>query len=254
MDSFSETSYRGFGDNLITSIKGVLAGVVMFLLSFPILWWNEGRTDMSTVAKTAVVIKADGSDGAGVGKLVAVTADLKNDGLLADSEFLRPGPYAALERQVEMFAWVEKVTKTEKKQLGGGTKVVTTYDYEKKWTARPANSDDFRYPEGHENPPMPYSSHSWQAERALVGAFAFQPSEVHLAPARPLTLEGDKLLPGRGKRVDDTLFIGKGSLEQPRLGDVRINWQSVSAGRKDSPLMWQAIFTWPLRCAGGAAS
>jgi Transmembrane protein 43 len=233
-DSFSETSYRGLGDNLIDSIKGVIAGIAMFLLSFPILWWNEGRTDMSTVAKTAVVVKADASDTAGDGKLVAVTAPLKNDGSLGDPDFLKPGPYAALDRRVEMFAWVEKVTKTEKKQLGGGTKVVTTYDYEKKWTDHPADSADFRYPEEHENPSMPFHSREWQADKAWVGAFAFVPADVHMLPSRPLSLDGDKLLPGHkhgGRRVDDTLFIGKGELDQPRLGDLRITWQSVAAGR-----------------------
>jgi hypothetical protein len=231
-DSFSETSYRALGDNLVDSIKGVLVGAAMFLLSFPVLWWNEGRTDMSTVAKTAVVIKADGSDQAGQGKLVAVTSDLKNEGALGDSEFLKPGPYAALEREVEMFAWVEKVTKTEKKQLGGGTKVVTTYDYDKKWTEHPQDSSDFRYPEGHENPQMRYHSQSWQADKAYVGAFAFAPGDVHMVPARPLSLNGDKLLPNKGQRIDDTLFVGRGTVEEPHLGDLRITWQAVSAGRQ----------------------
>jgi hypothetical protein len=230
-DSFSETSYRGLGDNLIDSIKGVVVGICMFLVSFPILWWNEGRTDMSTVAKTAVVIKADASDSAGDGKLVAVTSPLKNDGLLGDADFLKPGPYAALDRRVEMYAWVEKVTKTEKKQLGGGKKIVTTYDYVKEWTDRPASSDDFRYPEGHENPSMAFHSRDWQADKAWVGAFAFVPADVHMLPARPLSLDGDKLLPHKGRRVDDTLFIGKGELDQPRLGDLRVTWEAVAAGR-----------------------
>ena len=36
MDSFSEVTHRGFGQNLISSIKGVVVGLLLFAISFPI--------------------------------------------------------------------------------------------------------------------------------------------------------------------------------------------------------------------------
>src|SRR5262245_13889395 len=178
-DSYSEVSYRGLGDNLIESIKGVLVGIVLFIISFPLLWWNEGRTDMSNVAKTATVVKADGSDkSSGDGKLVAVTSELKPEGTLGDPEYLKAGNYASLRREVEMYAWVETVTKKEEKKLGGGTKVTKTYNYEKKWTSRVEDSSEFHVPEGHTNPPMTVSAQSWTADKGSLGVYTFSPSSI----------------------------------------------------------------------------
>ena len=53
-DSYQSVTSRGLGDNLIESIKGIVVGVILFLVSFPVLWWNEGRLDISTVAKTVL--------------------------------------------------------------------------------------------------------------------------------------------------------------------------------------------------------
>jgi hypothetical protein len=232
-DSYSEVSHRGLGDNLVESIKGVLVGIVLFIVSFPLLWWNEGRTDISTVAKKAAVVKADGSDKAsGEGKLIAVTGDLKPEGTLGDPDFVKPGPYVSLSREAEMYAWVEKVTKKEEKKLGGGTKETKTYTYEKKWTSRPERSDDFRYPEGHENPAMSVRSDSWHAANATVGAYGFPPADITLPSAKPLSVPSENLLPGRHKKAGDYVFLGRGTLESPFLGDVRISWRAIESGRK----------------------
>ena len=42
-DSFSEFSSQSWLSRLGGAIKGVLIGIVLFLISFPLLWWNEGR-------------------------------------------------------------------------------------------------------------------------------------------------------------------------------------------------------------------
>jgi hypothetical protein len=160
----------------------------MFIVSFPLLWWNEGRTDMSSVAKTAVVVPADGSKADGEGKLVSITGDLKTRDQVGDPDYIKPGTHLAMNRKVEMYAWVEtKETKTEK-QLGGGSKETTTWKYDLKWTDVPKSGDDFEHPEGHTNPPQPVASHKWFAKDGEVGAFEFAPSDIELPPAQPLVL------------------------------------------------------------------
>src|SRR5262249_4739566 len=106
---YSRTTEQSFGSNLMESIKSFLGGVVLFLASFVILYWNEGRTDMSEVAKTATVVKADNPGTTGEGKLISVTADLKTDEQVGDPEMLVPGQYVKLHRKVEMYAWTEKL-------------------------------------------------------------------------------------------------------------------------------------------------
>jgi hypothetical protein len=187
-DVYTHVSHRSLGDNLIESIKGFLIGIVMFLAAFPILWVNEGCVDLSTVAKTAVVVKPDNPGGAGEGKLVSVTADLKVDDQVGDPEMLVPGSYVKLHRRVEMYAWKEKKeTRTEKK-LGGGSTQVTTYTYDTDWTDDPRSSDSFAHPEGHKNPDPGVQKQTYYAKQAKVGAFTFAPQDCELPSATPVAL------------------------------------------------------------------
>jgi hypothetical protein len=233
MDQYTEVGYRSLGDNLIDSIKGVVVGIVLFFVSFPLLWWNEGRTDISTVARRALIVdaQAGASSSVGEGTLVSVTGPLTADATVGDPEYLKPGAWARLRREVEMYAWVEKVTKKETKQLGGSTKVEKTYSYERKWTSTPEESSEFKVPEGHENPPLAVHGASWSADRAHIGAFGFALDNIELPPARPVALTDAMLRPGAPTRIGDTLFEGRGTLEQPKVGDVRIRFTAVENGR-----------------------
>jgi hypothetical protein len=42
-DSFTETSSQGWFSRLGGAIKGILFRMVMFVVAFPLLFWNEGR-------------------------------------------------------------------------------------------------------------------------------------------------------------------------------------------------------------------
>jgi hypothetical protein len=237
MDQHTEVGYRSLGDNLIDSLKGVVVGIVLFLVSFPILWWNEGRTDISTVAKRAVIVDATtgAASSTGEGKLVSVTGAISGDAPIGDPEYLKPGPWVRLRREVEMYAWVETVTKKETKQLGGGTKVEKTYSYEKKWTAHPQDSSEFKVPDGHENPSLDVHAATFSASRAHVGGFGFTLDTIELPTARPVALT-DAMLPPHGpRRVGDMLYLdhgGRGTPEAPRVGDVRIKFAAVENTRQ----------------------
>lgn len=187
-DIYQSVSHRSFGDNLLESIKGFLIGIVLFFAAFPVLWMNEGCVDLSTVAKKAVVVPADGSGTKGEGELVAVTDKLKATESVGDPEMLAPGPYLKLRRNVEMFAWTEKKQTRTEKQLGGGSKEITTYTYDRAWTSSPRSSDSFEHPEGHSNPELYTHEQTFSAASAKVGGFTFSPEEAQLPSLEPLTL------------------------------------------------------------------
>jgi hypothetical protein len=232
-DVFRDVTNRSLGDNLIESIKGMLVGAVLFAVAFPLLWWNEGRTDISTVAKKAVVVSPDGSKkGDGEGKLVSVTGKLEPGAPLGDPDYLKPGSYARLRREVEMFAWVESKSTKEEKKLGGGSREVTTYTYDLKWTSSPGDPEDFAHPEGHENPKLDVSGKSFYAPQANLGVYGFVPEDVELPPSRPVTLSADNVVPSSFHKTGDFLYRGKGSADAPKLGDVRISYSAVENGRK----------------------
>ena len=102
-DEFIEVEERGLGDNLLASIKGIATGGILFLLSFPVLWWNEGRTDMSEVAQQAKMANPSAVDKGLDGKLIAVTGPLKGGDKNSDKLLLKPGDYLEMRRVDEQF-------------------------------------------------------------------------------------------------------------------------------------------------------
>ncbi len=199
-DSFTETTTTGFFGNLGGAIKGVLTGVVLFGLSFPVLWWNEGRTNMSQVAKQAQEAPAK-PDAAMEGKFIWASGTLATDGKIGDPAYLKPGNYIGLHRTVEMYAWVEeKHSKTEKK-TGGKKVTTTTYTYKKKWTSSPKDSSSFKERAKHTNPPLTIRGESWFAPNATVGAYSFDPGKASMGSSKPLLLKPDMLKLTVAKKV-----------------------------------------------------
>ena len=99
---------EGFWENLRASIAGVATGGVLFITSFVILWVNEGRVDLSQIARKSTQIPSAAVDAASEGKFVSVTGPLTVAGKLGDAPYLLPGDYVSLDRQVQMYSWVER--------------------------------------------------------------------------------------------------------------------------------------------------
>lgn len=187
-------THHSLGGNILRSIKSFFVGLILFVISFPILWWNEGRLDVSTVAKTATVITPDGAGGKAEGALIAVTAGLATDDTLGDPDFLKPATHIAIKRKSEMFAWVEKRETHEHQRLGGGSDTITEYTYETTWTDDPQKSDGFEDPEGHENPEFPVDSKDLFANSAKVGTFVITPKDIELPPAKPMAVDDSMMI------------------------------------------------------------
>ena len=103
-DRVVRTEKIGYFQRLRNSIGGIVFGIVLFLASFAVLFWNEGRVDLSRVAKTSTEIAATGSPTASVGDFVSVTGNITSPEQLGDSPYLAPGNYISLSRTAEMFA------------------------------------------------------------------------------------------------------------------------------------------------------
>jgi hypothetical protein len=56
---FRETTHTSWFSRLMSSFMGVLFGFLMFLGSFVLLYFNEGRVNLSKIAKTAIDISAN---------------------------------------------------------------------------------------------------------------------------------------------------------------------------------------------------
>lgn len=192
-----------------------LFGVALFFGAFGVLFINEGRVDISKVARGSVETTAVSVDPANEGKLVAVTGLLQSDETLGDGELLLDGNYLQIERSAEMYAW------DEDRKTDSDTNV-TRYEYDKEWTSSPANSSGFNNPNGHYNPPMIYKSDDFTVQNASLGAFRVDTADLFFMEKEPLPLTNKMVLDG--ELVEEYLFIGSGTLSRPEIGDVRIKY------------------------------
>jgi hypothetical protein len=229
-DQFVTITRTGCLSNILNSFVGVLFGIILFVAAFPVLWVNEGRTNMATVAKASVLV-----DGASVnpqteGKQVAVDGILTADEQLGDTPYLATGAYIQLNRTVEMFAWVEHKSTETHKDVGGGSTTRTTYTYQKEWTSSPQASQSFEHPQGHTNPPLPVQSTTLVVSSAHVGAYTINPADITLPTAHDIKLTSEMVSTSGNRRlVGNSILLGRGSPDTPQLGDVRISYSGIAA-------------------------
>lgn len=214
---------RGLKDRIFGSVFGAILGVVLFLGSFVLLWMNEGSINWGDVARGSAAVDAAAVSSGTDGKFVAVTGQIATSEQLGDAPYLQPGAYLRLERTAEMFAWKE-----ESSSEAEGDTNKTTYTYTKEWTASPEDSNDFQSPAGHTNPRPEISSEEWKVGSASVGAYSLDMGRLRLPDGQPVKLSDAVLAPGRPGKLDGGyLFIGRGTLQNPQIGDMRISYEAL---------------------------
>ena len=90
-DQIVETSSQSWISRLMESIKAVLVGLFLFLISIPLLWWNEGRAvqtynSLMEGAGAVVAVVADKIDAANEGKLIHLNGKAQTTVTLADPD------------------------------------------------------------------------------------------------------------------------------------------------------------------------
>ena len=231
-DSFTEVTEKSWGSRLAGSFGGAVVGLLLFVGSFVLLAWNEGRAVDAIVALdagagTVVAVPADRIDPANDGKLVHVSARATVTAPLVDPAFKVGGPgLLRLERRVEMYQWREDKETSTETSVGGKETTRTTYSYVTGWSEDAIDSSGFRRPEGHANPGMPYRSQTLDARPVRLGAFALDPAQVRrITDFEPLATPGDAALPDGFRRDGETIV--RGTPDTPQVGDLRITFQAV---------------------------
>ena len=239
-DDYIEVSHQSWGSRLMDSIKGVGIGILLFLISFPLIWWNEGRAvrtakgldegSGAVVSLKEATVRPDNE-----GKLVHLTGKADTADLLNETVTGVKLKALKLIRTVEMYQWSEKVTKKSKKKLGGSKQTVKKYSYSMKWSSTLINSESFKKREKYINPgSMPIKSGYTVADKVTLGGFTLPSGMVSkIGGAHPVDLNGDNIavLPLSSDLKDKAviqagaIFVGDDPAV-PQLGDLRI---SVSA-------------------------
>ena len=242
----TETTTISWGSRLGSSIKGIIAGLALFIFGFPVLFWNEGNS-----VKTAKAI--DEGEGACValesnetvdpemnGRLVHLAGRADTKDVLADDAFGVAETAIRLSRSVEMYQWVEDSDTKEKKKLGGGVERTTTYTYRKDWSSELIDSSGFKE-QGHDNPAaMEFQSEEKVAANVTFGAFRLSEPQI----SRIGSSQALKFPAGFTCRVDRVQMQGqtilvpnaetrgnplnkRDVLSQPRIGDMRVTFRVI---------------------------
>ena len=182
--SVTVTSSSSWFSRLAQSAKSVLVGLVFFFVSFPLLFWNEGRAvrtakSLAEGAGAVVSVGADRVDSGNEGKLVHVSGAVTTDGPVVDEALGVEAEGVKLVRNVEIYQWKEKESSETRKKLGGGSETVTTYTYDTIWSEETIDSTSFHDESGHENRgDMPLGSTTFEADGVHLEAFELSPEQI----------------------------------------------------------------------------
>ncbi len=244
-NSVTKVTRRSWFDRLGASIKGVLIGAVLFLVSFVVLWWNEGRAVKTAAGLSQLrveVVSADPAriDPANEGRAVHLTGNATTAETLTDAEFGIAVPAIRLRRQAEMYQWHEESRTEERRKTGGGSEQVTTYDYKRVWSDRAIPSDRFQRAAEHANPgPLRVESRDATAGDVTLGAFRLSPALVgQMTNFEPLTISESEA--AIREQFDDRVvlagntvylpFSPDGPLPEPgspKIGDLKVEFSTV---------------------------
>lgn len=234
-DSFTEVTHESWFSRIGGAIKGFLVGLLLFVVAFPLLFWNEGRAvkrykTLKEGGGAVVSVTSESVDPANAGKLIHTTGKADTDATLTDSVFGVSSNALKLKRVAEMYQWKETSQSKTRQKVGGGTETVKTYSYSKTWADRPINSTKFKKPTGHQNPQsIPYGFAEQIADEVTLGAYVLSASLLgKIQNFESLPVGSDSPLPeqleGKAKLHDGGFYIGADPAS-PQVSDTRIKFK-----------------------------
>ena len=251
--AYTETTSTSYGQRLAGSAKGMIGGLLVFIIGTCLLWWNEGRTvrtakaigdAASHVESVADVSKIDASLN---GKLIHASAFADTKDTLTDDMFGVRELAIRLDRKVEYYQWVEHSQRKKRDKVGGGEETITTYTYEKKWVDKPVNSAEFKDPQYQSANKVlsEVEERNEMAQHVTFGAYTLpelfvasisgsEPVEVRMTEEQRFTWDErlHMLRPKVNTKTSlvhtsaNTVYLGL-SPNSPQIGDVRVTFTKV---------------------------
>ncbi len=241
-DTYVETSSKSWFERILDSLKAIVFGLLLVIVSAGLMFWNEGRSAKTAAALAegaglVISVRADAIDPAREGKLIHVSGPTTEDAGPRDADFGFEAASLKLDRLVEMYQWKEESQSETRKKLGGGEETVTRYTYSRDWVDHAMDSDHFRDGAGHRNPAMPkLASRSFFPSAVKLGAFSLNENVLRELPATDSAGAPDSaleraraLLGPRASIRAGTVYAGANP-DQPAVGDVRVTWRSAPVG------------------------
>ncbi|XP_010860826.1 PREDICTED: transmembrane protein 43 [Bison bison bison] len=265
-------SQPGFLERLSETSGGMFVGLMTFLVSFYLIFTNEGRalkTATSLAEGLSLVVSPSSIHTVAPeneGRLVHVIGALRTSKLLSDPNYGVHLPAVKLRRHVEMYQWVETEESREYTE-DGQVKTERKYSYNTEWRSEIVNSRNFDREIGHKNPSaMAVESFTATAPFVQIGRFflsagksrairspiGFHDSRLHSAGRRwrgrreglsahwgCLGAGGGGVTPSwAGGRPGPQLGLPPPSLASlpPQVGDLRVSFSYAGLSSDDPDL------------------
>lgn len=121
-DSYTEVTNQSWFSRIGGAIKGIIFGFILFIIAFPLLFWNEGRAvktykSLKEGSGAVISVLADQVDPNNEGKLVHLSGRASTEETLTDPVFGVSENALRLRRKVEMYQWQEHSESETKKNL-----------------------------------------------------------------------------------------------------------------------------------------
>nr|XP_031326863.1 transmembrane protein 43 isoform X2 [Camelus dromedarius] len=217
-------------------------GLMTFLLSFYLIFTNEGRalkTATSLAEGLSLVVTPDSIHSVAPeneGRLVHIIGALRTSKLLSDPNYGVHLPAVKLRRQVEMYQWVETEESGEYTE-DGQVKTERRYSYNTEWRSDIINSRNFDREIGHKNPSaMAVESFTATAPFVQIGRFFLSAGLIDKVDNfKPLSLS--KL---EDPHVDiirrGDYFYHSENPKYPEVGDLRVSFSYAGLSGDDPDL------------------
>lgn len=234
-DEFQEITTTSWGKRIVDSLMGIIFGIILFIASFLLIFWNEGRSvdrirTLDEGRNLVVAVTSEPRIPANNGALIHLSGRATTAEILKDPLFGVQENALKLRRTVEMYQWKEATQTKIEKNLGGSETSATTYSYDKTWSENRIDSASFKHREGHENPPSPpYASEIYKAGNITIGAFKLTNpfiEQITEFVSYPLSEQNVNAMDRRLKK--SFILSGneyfKGDPANPQIGAIRIHF------------------------------
>ena len=238
----TQIDQRSWFQRMGSSLKGIFTGLVLFIIAFPLLIWNEGRDiqiDRSLREGASLVKSIDATvvDPQRDGKLIHFTSEARTPSVLTDEAFAISENALKLKRTVEIYQWTEEQQTSTVEKIGGSSETSTTYSYKQIWSEQLIDSSTFQDKANYPNPQNKILENFEQAASPVsVGVYTLPDRLVSsLADYERLNLASDLLisLPYAQQeqwQIFNNYIYQSADPTNPQIGDARIWYQIIKPG------------------------
>ncbi len=201
MSKYTEVTQHSWSSRLGESLRGIIVGLILVVVSFALLFWNEDRAvtrhrSLQETSQAVISVSSDSIDQEHSGKLIHLTGKAETDTVLNDNVFGISENAIRLHRNVEMYQWRQRTQTTERRKTGGGSERVREYTYNRVWSDEPIDSTTFERYDEYQNPgSFPYESNRQIADNVSLGAFTLSRSLAARVPLTTLSIGSDTPAP-----------------------------------------------------------